>query len=278
VPIGKSSLLIVLLSLFALANISAAATYTAANVKGSYSVLINGYGGQASETAWIGLLRFDGVSAVSGYVTIADCCDEGGLYLATISSGSTYSVSPNGSGLMTLTFTGSNGTETGQIAFTLNSVTASVAQNLQLLLIDTSENDSHVRNGTANAMNLSGSATPAKLKGTYSILLSWWTTGTQQGLVGTLTFDGKSKATLTFTDQLAELGSTTGKGSGTYSVNADGSGSIGLTLSESISNSTTMQLDFVLNSIKGPVAKGLQLLDVTNPTSTSIDTGTAVLE
>ncbi len=39
-----------------------------------------------------------------------------------------------------------------------------------------------------------------------------------------------------------------------------------------------MQLNFVLDSIAGPVAKGLQLLDVTNPSSTSADTGTAVYE
>ncbi len=39
-----------------------------------------------------------------------------------------------------------------------------------------------------------------------------------------------------------------------------------------------MQLNFVLDSIAGPVAKGLQLLDVTNPSSTSADTGTAVYQ
>lgn len=40
-----------------------------------------------------------------------------------------------------------------------------------------------------------------------------------------------------------------------------------------------MQLDFVLNSITGTsISKGLQLLDVTSPSSTSVDTGTAVYE
>jgi hypothetical protein len=38
-----------------------------------------------------------------------------------------------------------------------------------------------------------------------------------------------------------------------------------------------MQLDFVMNSITG-VAKGIQLMDVTAPSSTSVDTGIAVYE
>ena len=268
----KSFVPVLLLMLFALTNISAAVTYTPANVKGSYSVLVNAYSGAASEQAWLGIFNFDGVSAVSGYLTIID---SGNLFVGTISSGSTYSVSPNGSGSMTLNLTSSQGTQTGQIAFAVNSVSASIAKSLQLLVINTSANDSHGHAGTANLINLSGAATAARLKGTYSVLLNWWTTGTQQGLIGTIKFDGVSKVTLSFTDQLAEQTATTGTGNGTYSVNSDGSGSIRLTLS----NGTTMQLDLVLNSITGTApAKGLQLLDVANPSSTSVVTGTAVYE
>ncbi len=270
--IRKSSLLVELLMLFALTSISGAVTYTAANVKGSYSALVNAYSGAASEQAWLGILNFDGISAVSGYFTIID---SGNLFVGTISSGSTYSVSPNGSGSMTLNLTSNKGTQTGQIAFALNSVSASIAKSLQLLVINTSANDSHVHAGTANSINLSGAATAAKLKGTYSILLNWWTTDTQQGLIGTIKFDGVSKVTLSFTDQLAEQTATTGTGSGTYSINSDGSGSISLTLS----NGTTMQFDLVMNLAAGTsVAKGIQLLDVTNPSSSSVDTGTAVYE
>ncbi len=145
---------------------------------------------------------------------------------------------------------------------------------LQLLLIDTSANDAHVSAGTANLINLTGSAAVGKLKGTYSLLLNSWTTGTQQGLIGAIVFDGKGKATFSFTDQQAEQTATTGTGSGTYAVNSDGSGSISLMLP----NSTLMQLDFVMNSIAGPVAKGIQLLDVTDPSSTLVNTGTAVYE
>ena len=262
----KSSVLVVLLALLAFTNIAAATTYSAANVKGSYSVLMNGYSGAASETAWLGIFNFDGVSAVTGSITIID---SGSLSVIAVPSGSTYSVSPNGSGSITLNASGS------PIAFVLNSVSASIAKSLQLVLIDTSKNDVHVRAGTANLINLSAAATAARLKGTYGILLNWWTTATQQGAVGTIAFDGKSKVTISYTDQQAEQTATTVTGSGTYSVNSDGSGSLSLTLS----NATTMQLDFVLNSITGTsVAKGLQLLDVTSPSSTSVDTGAAVYE
>jgi len=266
VPIRKS-VLVVLLTLFAFADIAAAATkYTAANVKGSYSVVMNGYSGAASETAWLGIFNFDGIGAVSGSITIID---SGTLSVVTVPNGSTYSVSSDGSGTITLSSSAS------PIAFVLNSVSGSIARSLQLVLIDTSKNDAHVRAGTANLINLSGPATAARLKGTYGILLNWWTTGTQQGMIGTIAFDGKSKATLSYTDQQDEQTATTGTGSGTYSVNSDGSGSISL----SLSNGTTMQLDFVLNSITGTsIAKGLQLLDVTNPSSTSVDTGVAVYE
>jgi hypothetical protein len=40
-----------------------------------------------------------------------------------------------------------------------------------------------------------------------------------------------------------------------------------------------MQFDLVMNSIAGTsVAKGIQLLDVTDPSSPSVETGTAVYE
>ena len=268
-PIRKSSALVVLLMSFALANISAAATYTAANVKGSYSLLLNRWNGSTGDSfGLLGVVNFDGLSAVSGSVTMFS---HGSLIVASISSGSTYSVSPNGSGSMTLNLSGGNGS--GTFAFVLNSVSSNVAKSLQVLNLDA--NDVAIA-GTANSINISGSATAAKLKGTYSLLLNWWTTTEpQQTLVGTIKFDGVSKVTLSFTDQQAGLPATTGTGSGTYSVNSDGSGSINLTLS----NNTTKQLAFVLNSIAGTsVAKGLQLLDEANPIRTSVDTGTAVYE
>jgi hypothetical protein len=267
-------LLVVLLILFTFTNISAAAIYTAANVKGSYSFLTNRWntpsGGQGAE---IGILNFDGAGAVtSGFMTILN---DGTLVQTTITTGSTYSVSANGSGSMALNLTGGGINGTLPVGFVLNSVSGSIAKSLRLLELD-STNQSGVLAGTANLINLSSPATAAKLKGTYSILLNWWTnTAPQQALVGAIKFDGVSKVTLSFTDRQGFALATTGTGSGTYSVSSDGSGSISLTLS----NGTTIQFDLVMNSIAGTsVAKGIQLLDVTDPSSPSVETGTAVYE
>jgi hypothetical protein len=52
--------------LFTFAGMSAATTYTAANVKGSYSFLVNGYGGTTFESAYVGLFTFDDVNTVTG--------------------------------------------------------------------------------------------------------------------------------------------------------------------------------------------------------------------
>jgi hypothetical protein len=258
--------------LFTFAGMSAATTYTAANVKGSYSLLANAYGGESSsQAAAVGIFNFDGVSAVTGYVTNID---NGSLNVQTISSG-TYTVSANGHGTITATFTGLNGPGTWQIAFVLNSVSASVAHSLQAILINTGAGDPRAWAISATSINLTTAATAARLRGTYGVLLNWWRTGVQQEAVGTFVFDGKGKATISVTYQVAEGTATTVTGTGTYSVNSDGSGSISLALS----NTATMDFDFVMNSATGTaVAKGIQLLEVDNPSSTSVATGNAVFE
>jgi hypothetical protein len=268
-PVKKLHALFVLLALFALTDISAAkaVTYTAANVKGSYSFLMTKWqvaGG--SQGAILGILSFDGVGVVSGSMNLID---DGKLQTFSLGSG-TYTVSTNGSGSMVFGV----GTQSLQIGFVLTSVSASVAHTLQLLIIPNTADETNTTAGTANLMSLTGPATASKLKGTYSLILDWWTQqDSQQTLLGTITFDGKSKAMLSFTQQLGSSTST-GTGSGTYTVNSDGSGTISLTLS----NSTTMQFDFVMNTVSGAVAKGLQLLDVTDPNFNSTDAGTAIFQ
>jgi VCBS repeat-containing protein len=258
--------------LFTFAGMSAATTYTAANVKGSYSVLVNGYGGTTLESAYVGLFTFDGVNTVTGYL---EGLNDGSPEVDTITSGSTYTVSANGQGTLTANATSSlNGPINFQIDFVLNSVTASVARSLQMVLL--SNADPQVWAWTATSINLSAPATAAKLKGTYSVLLTWWTSGTTgRGYLGTLVFDGKSKVTTTLVIRTGGSGSATVKGTGTYSVNADGSGSMTLALL----NGTTADFDFVMNSAPGTaVAKGIQLIEVDNPSSTTVNNGNAVFE
>ncbi len=274
-PIRKSSVIVVLLMLFTFAGMSAATTYTAANVKGSYSILANVYGGAlSSQSAAVGIFTFDGVSAVTGFATNID---EGILNVQTISSGS-YTVSANGHGSVTASFTNSNGNPPGtwQFSFVLNSVAALVAHSVQSILINTGVDDPRVYAISANLIGSTTAATAARVKGTYSVLLNWWITGGQQRVaVGTFVFDGKSKVTSSFEFQVAEGTATTVTGTGTYTVNSNGSGSMSLLLS----NTATMDFDFVMSSATGTsVAKGLQLLEVDNPSSTIVATGNAVFE
>jgi hypothetical protein len=216
----------------------------------------------------LGILDFDGVSVVTGSITIVNST---GLEVATISSGSSYSVKANGSGSMTLMLTGSGGSQTVQTDFVLNSVSSAVAKGLQVLKVNGSTSETHVSAGAAIATGLSGSATAANLKGTYSFLLNIWTLGTQQAILGTFSFDGVSKVTLTYTQQQGPGSTTKGTGSGTYSVNTDGSGSMILTLS----NGNSATEDFVINSVSGGVAKGFQTLETDSSSSSSV-TGVAV--
>jgi hypothetical protein len=258
--------------LFTFAGMSAATTYTAANVKGSYSLLVNGYGGTTFESAYVGLFTFDGVNTVSGYL---EGLNDGSPEVVTITSGSTYTVSANGQGSLTANATSSlKGTESFQIGFVLNSVTASVAHSLQMVLL--SNKDPQAWAWSATLINLSVPATAARLKGTYSVLLTWWTSGVGDASLGTLVFDGKSKVTCVFQNHTGGgPGSTTITGTGTYSVNSDGSGSMSLALS----NATTADFDFIMNSITGAsVAKGIQLIEVDNPSTTAVNNGNAVFE
>jgi hypothetical protein len=151
----------------------------------------------------------------------------------------------------------------------LNSISSSIAKGLQLLPLNKSISDMNVQAGTAILVNLSGAAKAANLKGRYSIQLSKWTTGTQSALVGVIGFDGVSKVTISFTQQQGPGSVTTGTGSGTYSVNSDGSGSTTLTITSGSVTFTT-QLDFVLNSVSGSIAKGLQLLEAVSNTSATM--------
>jgi hypothetical protein len=272
VPIRKSSVVVVVLMLFTFAGMSAATTYTAANVKGSYSFLLNGYGGTTLESASVGIFTFDGVNTVTGYL---EGLNDGSPEVITITSGSTYTVSANGQGSLTANATSSlKGAESFQVGFVLNSVTASVAHSLQMVLL--SNKDPQVWTWSATLINLTVPATAARLKGTYSFLLDSWTSGTGQAYLGTFVFDGKSKVTSVLQIRTGGgSGSTTVTGTGTYSVNSDGSGSMSLTLS----NAATPEFDFVMNSITGTsVAKGIQLIEVDNPSTTAVNNGNAVYE
>jgi len=264
----KLLLSVVLLVFIALAGVRAQAAYSAANLKGSYGFLVNTWAEPTgNEGPSMGIADFDGVGAVTGSIAIVT---KTGLLTGTIASGSSYSVKPNGTGSMTLILTGGGGSTTVQADFVLDSVSNSIAQGAQVLGLNSKTTNPSVATGSVFAINLSGSASAANLKGTYSFLLNNWTAGTQQVVLGTFTFDGVSKVTVSFTQQDGPGSLTHGTGSGTYAVNTDGSGSMTLALS----NGSTPTLDFAMNSVSGSVAKGLQLLD-TGSSITESTTGVA---
>ncbi len=265
----KSLLGVVMLVFFALAGVPAQAAYSAANVKGSYSVLFNEWTEPTgSEGAVLGMVDFDGVGAVSGSFTVVNST---GLDVLTISSGSSYSVKANGSGSMTLVLTGTGSPGTVQIDFVLNSVSGSIAKSLQMLAVNSKTTNTNVVAGTAVATGLSGSASAANLKGAYSFLLNIWTAGTQQAILGTFSFDGASKVTLTYTQQQGPGSVSKGTGSGTYSVTTDGTGSMNLALS----NGNSATEDFAINSVSAGVSKGFQTLETDSNTTFTV-TGAAV--
>jgi len=92
------------------------------------------------------------------------------------------------------------------------------------------------------------------LKGSYSVLMINWTSdpGRTEDLVGVFNFDGAGKFSVTsFTDN--KVGTlSSGTGSGTYSVNANGSASMNIMLSNGASG--------VFGAVVNAAGKGFQIM------------------
>lgn len=263
---ANSRFVLVVCALVAGFSLPAQAAYTAANVKGDYSFLLNKWTTTSGDNSGLlGVLTFNGVSSVTG--TIFDLTSAG-LETRTLETDSTYAVTSTGSGSMKLVAT--EGTIT--LDFVLTSVSSGVARELQLLETSPSA-DSYVVAGVASAVGLSKSASAANVKGTYSFLVNLWTaeSSAQRGLVGTATFDGVSKVTLSYTREVGGA-ATAHSESGTYSVDSNGSGSLVFTKE----NGDFVTVGFLLNSVVSSIATGLQVLG--SGGSAGVFTGTAVLE
>jgi hypothetical protein len=232
----------------ALALSAQAAAFSDASLKGSYSFLTNLRTANAKENqfAMVGVMTFDGLGDVSGsYTSISlDTVQMGTL-------GGTYSVKTNGTGLIDLT----SGL-TALFAITLNSTAAGVAQGVQLLETDDTNNE--VISGTAVLQSTSaGKYTAASLRGNFAFQYNPWTndaTLAEDGGVGIFTFDGKGnvKGSVTI---MYDGGQGGGPFKATYKVNSDGSGTI------SGIGKHGLQIAFALNSVAAGEAKGLQFLD-----------------
>jgi len=229
--------------------VPAQATFSNASLKGTYSFLTNLWTANVStpQFAMVGVLAFDGAGNVTGsYTSIShDAVTSGTL-------GGTYTVSSNGTGAI-LFATGSP----AHFAITLNSSAAGVAHGVQLLQInDTSD---EIISGTA-LLQATTSATysVASLKGNFAFQYNPWTadgTLSEDGGVGIFTFDGKGNVKTSITNVFGGTLFTHTGLTGTYTVNADGSGSL------AVVSKHNPQLAFALNSVTAGLAKGLQFLD-----------------
>ncbi len=258
----------------ALALSAQAAGFSEANLKGSYSFLINKWTANpnSQQLAVVGVLTFDGAGNVSGTGTAVG---DGVSLSGTL--GGTYTVNPDATGVIEFTslFTGG----TAQVAFTLNSIIAGVARGAQLLQTD--EGGNHVTSGTAVLQFPTAMAySVASVRGSYALQTNLWTadpsTPAGSGLL-TITFDGQGNLEGSGTNMFGGAPFTETL-TGTYTVNPDGNCTVSLVPS----TSATLEFACALNTVIAGGARGMQLLR-TNTTPRGADgstnyevTGTAV--
>jgi len=218
------------------------------SLKGSYGFLAAKWTSDSSENAEgdVGVMTFDGAGNVSGSFTLNEA---GNVQTATFSG--TYSVQSNGTGSISLTVE-------NKFNVTLAFVIDASTKNFQFLQTNCGGGScgNWVNSGTAIAQ-VSTSFSNASVKGAYGWLTNKWTSDPNQqaeAVVGVATFDGAGNMKVSATDNTAGT-VRTGKLSGTYSVNSDGTGS--WVLKDSKGNESDGA--FVLNA----AGKGLQYLDTT---------------
>jgi len=236
-----------------------AAKFSNASLKGGYSYLINLRTANQStnQFAMVGVMNFDGAGDVTGSYT--------SISADTVSSGSLsghYSIAANGKGEITVT----TGT-TAEFAVTLNSFLNGIAQGIELLQINDHNNE--IMSGTAVQQSATTQAySAASLKGAFALQYNPWTADgalAEDGGVALFTFDGISQVT---TSETTVYDGTTlsGNGSFTYTVSADGTGTI-------LPTGKGPQFAFALNSVASGLGKGFQFLD----TNTSDGPGNLVI-
>lgn len=232
--------------------------FSNASLQGSYSHLTRRSTADPTEVqmARVGIITFDGVGNVNNtFVEVIN-----GIIMTSTLSG-TYTVNSDGSGSITWS------NSSFPLLFDLNSMAGNVAHGFQYFVDIPANNESNV--GTAlMQFPTTASYSLSTLKGSFSFAFDEATldsTVAIQGGSGLFTFDGKGNVKGSSSGMAGGV-LQTGIFTGTYVVNPDGSGSISL--------SNNAQYAFVLNSVSGIHAKGLQLIQ-TNTTGDVAIGGTA---
>src|ERR1035438_117334 len=112
----------------------------------------------------------------------------------------------------------------------------------------------------------------ASLHGSYAFLGNRWTADVnepQGGMIGVMTFDGVGNFTESYTGMVNGL-PTSGTFTGTYTVNPNGTGML--------TYSTGWQWVFVVNSLSGKIAHGIQLVPITDMPPNEVGASTALLQ
>jgi len=252
----------ILISLITVLALSAqGANFNNASLQGTYSHLTNRCTADATDVqmARIGILTFDGVGNVSNSFTEII----GGQIMSGTFSG-TYAVNSDGTAAITWS------SSPNQVLFNLNSTVAKVAHGFQYVVTIVSDPYNETNVGEALIQSTTAATySLATLKGTFSFEFDEATadsTLVMQGGIGLFTFDGKGNVKGS-TRYIAGGVFQTGTFTGSYLVNPDGTGSISL--------SNGAQYAFVLNSLAGKLAKGLQFIQ-TNSTGNAAISGTAL--
>jgi len=250
----------------ALALSAQAASFSEANLKGSYSYMLHKWTVAVGKNQYaeVGVMTFDGAGNMTGSATAVG----GGVPKSGTLSG-TYTVNPIGSGTIKITSILSN-PPTYYLGFVLNSISSGLAHSFQFAQIGNHNNvviSGSAQIQSATAMQYSA----ASLQGSFTFLYNSWSADPkfdEIGGIGILTFDGAGnlEGWLTGVDRgVAQLLTFTGS----YLVNSDGTCSGSLELS----NSSTTTLACALNSVGAQGASGLNLL-VTNEGPSGADNST----
>ena len=234
-----------------LPQVANAAVYSNASLKGSYGFELNLHTASTSAIQFtdLGILTFDGAGNVHGSSSYVS---EGTVTPSTFVG--VYSVSANGSGVLTVT-------GGPQFALLLDSLSGGVASDVEMLRTDDTANESVSGNAVLQS-TVPHTYNSADLRGTYFVqgyTISNDSTVNQTNSLAVDIFDGKGHVTLSLAD-VNDGVYTKQTASGTYLVNQDGTYSATLLI-----GGVTVNYIGVLNSAPLGHAKGAQATVVNDP-------------
>ena len=223
-------------------------------LSGSYGFLIGQSFASSDEQkglTFVGVMNLDGAGNIAAQATFQNGAgpNHGAQTGSTPFSG-TYSSKPDGTGSLTIGIP-------GDLTLTFAIVIADGGQGLNLVATkcsigpDSCGPDPSVTTGVARAIKSGVSS----LKGSYGFQTN--RAPAPVAIVGVLAFDGAGSATMSFTRVASGGDSASGSFAGSYSINADGTGTINL-------NDASGQVNLTLAFVATDGGSGLLLIQTKN--------------